>query len=163
MKIIYRDKYKSGCGWGFGFAACSLIEEYKDFEVTVILEESGEIMAMLTYARDKDDIISGDPEKSFNAKWRNPELSTLGRQRTQLLQKKDLPEEYKKFISLMIDIAHEVGHMKYHRTEGKSNIDMDLYKKDLEYRLKIESEAEVEATRVAKKYGFYNLINEIDY
>lgn len=63
----------------------------------------------------------------------------------------------------MIDIAHEVGHVKNHNTNaGKNTIDTKRYKTDLEYRIKVEEEAEEETTRVAKKYGFYDLINNID-
>jgi hypothetical protein len=161
MKVLYRDKYKefNALGWGFSYALITLAEEYKDFICTLIVEEQGGVVETKCGIGDKDDLITINPEKSFNAEWSNPELSTLGRQRTQLLRKRELPEEYKKFISIMIDISHEVGHIKTHEENGKSKIDKEKYKKDLEYRIKIEEEAEQEVTRIAKKYGFYDLIN----
>ncbi len=76
-----------------------------------------------------------------------------------------LPTEYKNFLNLMIDVSHEVGHFKHqHKKDGSgSAVVHSRYLRDLEYRLKVEHEAEAETTRVAKKYGFYPLINDLPY
>lgn len=73
-----------------------------------------------------------------------------------------MPEDYKRFIEYLIAIAHEVGHIKKQTTaEGKNTLDIQRYATDLEYRLSVEKEAEEETTCIAKKYGFYSLINDI--
>lgn len=164
MLIQYRGKYRKfkNLGYGFSMALKTLEEEYKKFSTVLVIEEHA-IAHCLNKGLDKENFITIDPEKDFNAKWKNPHLSTLARQRTQLIsKKKDLALEYRKFISLMITISHEVGHLKHHHKRGKRLIDFKKYKSDLEYRIQIEKEAEQETTRIAKKYGFYEIINNIE-
>jgi hypothetical protein len=168
MKIVYRGKYKhrKNLSAGFLLALDALAVEYRKLPLTLIIDSNGvTVCGLHTDKHKRWNTVTIDPYRSFNAQWDEPHLSTLGRQRTRLLRLTKVPTEYKHFVNLILDASHEVGHFKRHVTKNrrKDTIDHRRYSRDLEYRLKIEHEAEEEATRITKKYGFYQLINNLKY
>ena len=67
----------------------------------------------------------------------------------------------KVFLNLLLDIIHELGHVKYDRKRnGETKLDQSRYWKDLEYRLWAEDQAEALVTKWFKYFGFYHLIND---
>ena len=95
---------------------------------------------------------------SFHSKRR---FSSLARMRAYVIDGQDVPRDMKVYVCVLIDILHEMGHVKKHfSAEGKSLLDMERYAKDLEYRLQIEDEAEAFTTKWCKQFGLYDFVND---
>lgn len=168
MKILQRGKYKKKVDYFYNLALEVIFSEYRNEDIIIIVEDSEETPCALYRFNEKlktpDNIITVDPDRSYKQEWQNKDLSTKARERTKLIKNKKITEGYKKMITLIIDLAHEMGHYFKHRDEnGKTTINEERYKKDYDYRLKIEEEAEEEVTKIAKKYEFYDLINKVDF
>jgi hypothetical protein len=167
MIILYRDRFTKANyeTMPIRFALSVLEEEYKDVFVTLIVEEGSQAAGHYSFPKsnDPDNLITYNPDKAYKEEWNNADtLVTLPRLHTKRLMAADLPEVKRRELAVLIDITHEIGHFKYHNdADGKSTIDREKYKSDLSYRLAIEAEAEQEVERIARKYGFWDIINRL--
>lgn len=159
MNIRYRDKYAERYTSYLWLAESLLKKEYKRYDVTLLIEESSRNCC---YWDTPYPLIICDPDATYNQEYAVPlsKLITKSRQHTINLKSKKIDENYKRFIDYIISVAHEMGHYKYHKRGRKTIIDMKEYRneKDFSYRIKVENEAAEEEIRLAKLYGFYDLI-----